>query len=135
MSQSNEGEGKLPEGAKVEVQPTKLSKAQEQQRARMEQQMRQEAERELNDYKKRLTKSNELKRLQVEELQLNIAYYEKKKEWLDLIPKMDDLEAKEKKMMQEEEEKNARLLAEQQEKAAKEKKPDIVLPKQGVPRK
>jgi len=121
--------------AKVDVQPTKLSKAQEQERQRMEHQMRQQAERELNDYKKRLTKSNELKRLQVEELELNIAYYEKKKLWLDLIPKMDDLEAKEKEMLREEEERNAKLQAEQQMKESQEKKPDIVVPKMGVPRK
>ena len=115
------------EGA-VEVKPTQLSKAQERERQRMEQQIRQEAERELNDYKKRLTKSNELKEMQVKELELNIAYYHKKKEWLDLIPKMDDLEAKEAKMLAEEAEKQKKA-----EEAAK--KPDIVVPKMGTPRK
>lgn len=70
-----------------------LTEAQQAQQARV---MRKRAADELVDYKKRIRLSNELKKLQVEELQLNIAYYNNKKEWMDLSPAMEALEAKEK---------------------------------------
>lgn len=122
-------------------QPVVLSKAQEAERARMEKEMRKRAAMDLADYKKRLRENNELKRLQVEELELNISFYENKKKWMDLAPAMEELEAREKAIIAEERKKQQKMLEEQHKMAeeakkeeAKNNKPEIILPKTGKPR-
>ena len=89
-------------------------------------------------YKKQLREGNELKRLQVEELQFNNMYYEQKKLWLENQPKLEELEAKEQAIRQKERADREKLIKEEQEKAEKSvaaaEKPDIVIPKQGKAR-
>ena len=89
-----EEEGIVKEAVKKSVE---LTEAQQAQQAKLQ---RKRAAEELVDYKKRIRSSNELKKLQVEELELNIAYYKNKKEWMDLAPAMEELEAKEKAIHQ-----------------------------------
>ena len=93
-------------------------------------------------YKKVLREENDLRKLQVEELELNIRYYTAKREWLDLREKVNELDAEEQAIIQEERRKRAELIEKQKEEAekavaadlAKEEKPEIVIPKQGVAR-
>jgi hypothetical protein len=89
-------------------------------------------------YKKQLREGNELKRLQVEELQFNNMYYEQKKLWLENQPKLEELEAQEQAIRQKERAEREKLIKEQQEAAEKSvaaaEKPDIVIPKQGKSR-
>lgn len=117
-----------------------ITKAQEAERIRQEKMMRKQAEMELNDYKKRLRAGNELKRLQVEELELNILYYHNKKEWLDLGPALEVLEKRERKIIADEREKEkkereefAKKMKEAKQKE-EEEKPKIVVPKMGKAR-
>jgi hypothetical protein len=88
---------------KEEVQTIKMGKTEEAtktdaQLQREQNIQRKRAQDELNNYKKRIRDSNELKRLQVEELELNLAFYKNKAEWLETIPLMEALEVKEKEM-------------------------------------
>ena len=89
-------------------------------------------------YKKGLREGNDLKKLQVEELELNIRYYENKRKWLDLREKVNELDAEEKAIIQEEERRYKELIEKEKEEALKaaaaEEKPEIVIPKQGVVR-
>lgn len=94
--------------------------------AEREKQMRyfaKKAQQELNDYKKRLKASVELKRLQTEELELNIKYFELAKAWDDMQKDVQEYEAQ-------------KLAQEQQTRAEMEKKQsNIITPKIGKPRK
>ena len=89
-------------------------------------------------YKKELREENDLRKLQVEELELNIRYYNAKRTWLDLREKVNELDAEEQALIQEERRKRAELIEKQRKEAeeavAKEEKPEIVIPKQGVGR-
>lgn len=107
-----------------------------QQEAAMKQYKKQEAVR-LSAYKKGLRENVELKRLQVEELELNIRYYDAKVKWRGMIPKVEELEALEQaEAMKVRKERDALIAAqrEEAEKAAAEKVPEIVIPKVGKPR-
>ena len=122
MKEKEEGVVKEAVKEPTEAEKRKLQHEQEKQ----ERAMRKRAADELVDYKKRIRSSNEVKRLQVEELELNIAYYKNKKEWMDLAPAMEELEAKE-KAIQEEVQAQRRKEFEEQQKALKktgDDKPD-----------
>ena len=143
MSTDKKEEGtqvnEMPDVKKAE--PTKAEKVelqkQENERRRHDDAMRKNAIKELADYKKRLRSSNELKELQVQELKLNIAYYENKKLWMDLGPKMEELEAKEKAMQAEQMERRKKEYEDSQAalKVTGDDKPTIILPKVGKARK
>jgi len=88
-------------------------------------------------YKKQLREGNELKKLQVEELQFNNMYYEQKRLWLENQPKLEEIEAKEQAIRQKEHAEREKLIKAQKEEALKlaaEKPPEIVIPKVGKPR-
>lgn len=59
---------------------------------------------ELADYKRRLRESVEMKRLQVEELKLNLEYFHYRKELQSVEKEMSEMEAKEKAQLKAEEE-------------------------------
>ena len=82
-------------------------------------------------YKKRLREGNELKRLQVEELQLNNMYFEQKKLWTKIQPELQEMEAKEQAQIQKQHADREKLIKEQKEAALAKKKEDadIVIPK------
>ena len=109
-------------------QPPALTDAQMAQQVKVQ---RKRAADELTDYKKRVRSSNELKELQVRELELNIAYYKNKKEWMDLAPAMEELEAEEQAIRD-----KAQKEREEAMKALKKKdaKPKIVSVGGGKPR-
>ena len=97
---------------------------------------KQEAQR-LAAYKKNLREGNDLRKLQVEELELNIRYYDAKRKWLDLRDKVNELDAEEQAIIQEEQRRRKELIEKQKEealKATEKEKPDIVIPKQGKAR-
>lgn len=84
-------------------------------------------------YKKQLREGNDLKKLQVEELELNNRYFHAKKEWMEVQPELQEIEAKEQAILQKERSDREKLINEQRkeaEKKAAEKKPEIVIPKQ-----
>ena len=91
---------------------------------------------ELAAYKKRLKESNELKSDQVKELELNIRYYEVKKQWMDLQPEVEALDAREQALIQKarEEQKAAMEARAAAEKGEATKKPEILIPEVGKPR-
>ena len=127
-----EAKSKEEEGGKV----VEMKMTPEQQR-RAEQEHRKRQQAELSNYKKGLKAGNEMKTMQVEELELNIRYYNAKRKWLDLQPQMMELEAEEQAMILKEQ-KEQRDLIEKQKKEALDKlkveKPDIVIPEQGKAR-
>ena len=119
-----------------------FTKAQHQEQLRQQQEQRKQMEREFADYKKRLTKGNELKRLQVDEIVLNIQYHKAKKEYMELAPEIEKLEAEEAKLLAKENEKREKAMKEMKEKMEKQKKKDekekaplIIVPKTGTARK
>ena len=117
-----------PEGSR------KMSDA-EQAKARKEYERRKSIE--LSAYRKDLRANVELKRLQVEELELNIRFYESKVKWLELAPKLEEIEAQEQAILKE---KSLQMEALQKkmketEAAHADKPPKIVVPKQGEARK
>lgn len=129
----------MPKNSEIVAGPPNLTKAQQQAMHREAELQRKNEARNRAEYRKELISNNELKAEQVKEIELNIAYYKAKKEWFDLIPEIEALEAKEKALMQKEkEEYQAKVKAQmelqkkQQEEA--EKKPDIVVLKVGKPR-
>lgn len=91
-------------------------------------------------YKKNLRDGNELKKLQVEELELNVRYFNAKKAWMEAQPELQEMEAKEQAIRQKETDDRNKLLKEQEVAAVKVKKAeakmkaDIVIPKVGKPR-
>lgn len=88
-------------------------------------------------YKKALREGNDLKKLQVEELELNNRFYHAKAEWMKNRPKLEELDAQEQAMIQEEQRKRRELIEKQREEAEKSvvgEKPEIVIPKVGKPR-
>lgn len=93
--------------------------------------IRKKAQADLIHYKKRLKESNDLKELQVRELELNIAYYKNKKEWLDLQGEVEKLEKREMEAIRNERERMRRE-AEAQTKSDESKK--IIISKMGKPR-
>jgi hypothetical protein len=108
--------------------------------ARQRKLQQKQAASELADYKKRIRASNELKQLQVDELRLNLEYYKYRKELKDLAPEMEEFEAlmeAEQKEFQERQRKEYEEYISQQKKKEeeKEKKPEIIQPKIGKPRK
>jgi len=134
-----EEEGKDPV---VKEEAPIFTKAQHQEQLRKQAQQRKQMETELADYKKRLMKGNELKRLQVEEVQLNIDYFKAKREYMELGPEIEKHEAKEAKILAEEQKKQDDAMKELKEKMEKQKKEDeekkaplIIVPKTGTPRK
>ena len=99
---------------------------------------KQEATR-LSSYKKNLVSGNALKRLQVEELELNVRYFNAKKLWMAAQPELQEIEAQEQAVIQEEQRKRRELIEKEKEKAeksvgVKEKTPEIVIPKVGKSR-
>jgi hypothetical protein len=97
---------------------------------------KQEANR-LAAYKKNLVSGNALKKLQVEELELNVRYFNAKKLWMAAQPELEEIEAQEQAILQKERADREKLINEQREKAEKsvaEKKPKIVIPKVGKSR-
>jgi len=124
---------KEEEGKSVDMME-KMTPAQ--QEAAMKRYKKEEAVR-LSAYKKGLKENVELKRLQVEELELNIRYYDAKVKWRDMIPKVEELDAQEQAEAQKAHKEREALIAtqrEEAEKAAAEKVPEIVIPKVGKPR-
>ena len=118
---------------KVEMTP-------EQQR-RAEQGHRKRAQAELQLYKKRLKEGNEVKKMQVEELELNIRYYDAKRNWFDLQDKVEELEAEEQVLILKQQKKQHDLIEKQKKEAldkleakTKAEKPNIVIPTQGKTR-
>jgi hypothetical protein len=99
---------------------------------------RKQAAQQLADYKKRLKEGIELKRMQVEELELNIKYFNVRKEWRDLQPAIQEMEAKDQAEIQEMREKMSKGGTEQLSSEDKKKlKGDdkIEIAKVGEPRK
>ena len=110
-----------------------------QQQAAAEKAFRKQQHDQLAAYKKRLKEGNDLKKMQVEELELNIRYYESKRKWIDLRDKVNTLDAEEQAIIQEEERKHKealdkRLADAEAEKAILEDKPKIEIPKVGKSR-
>jgi len=127
----------MPKGS--EVIQGKPTKAQMQEQYRQQEQERKVAAKNRAEYRKELISNNELKQQQVTEIQLNILYYKAKKEWFELMPEIEALEAREKAEIQKErEEQQARVkeMMELQKKKDEEEnaKPKIVVPKIGKPR-
>lgn len=90
--------------------------------------MQKQAATELADYKKRLRTSNEVKELQVAELELGIRYYKAKVEFRELRPKMEELdalEAAEAAELKKKRDEDYKEFLKNQE-AEKEKKPTII---------
>jgi hypothetical protein len=123
--------------AEVVEKPVMPTKAEIEEQKRTQAIIRKRAIQELADYKKRLRESNELKELQVKEFELNIAYFKNKKEWMDLGPELEALEAREQAIIAEQRKKKQMQLmeAEKNQREAKADTPKIILPKVGKPRK
>jgi len=88
-------------------------------------------------YKKNLREGNDLKKLQVEELELNVRYFNAKKLWMAAQPELMEIEAQEQALVQKERADRQKLIKEQEEAALKkaaDEKPDIVIPKVGKSR-
>ncbi len=97
-------------------------------------------------YKKRLREGNDLKTLQVQELDLNIRYYKAKREWFDLREPMQKLDEEERMIIEEERliREKMRIDAEETHKTSKPKsvakkkapakKPEIIIPEVGKAR-
>ena len=64
-------------------------------------------------YKKNLREGNDLKKLQVEELELNVRYFNAKKLWMAAQPELMEIEAQEQAIMQEEKRRRAELIEKQ----------------------
>ena len=110
MSQKQE---KVLDGTKEsleEVAPVK--ELTPKQKETMEKNQRNIARNALKGFKTRLKESNELKELQVRELQLNIAFYENQEKWLGMMDKVADIDKKLEELERTETEK---LRAKQQE--------------------
>jgi hypothetical protein len=84
-------------------------------------------------YKKGLREGNDLKKLQVEELELNVRYFNAKKLWMAAQPELQEIEAQEQAIMQEEKRRRAELIEKQREEAerAAVKPEKLVIPKVG----
>lgn len=121
-----EGEEKMLSGAKKEKKELT-----EQEIVQLRKAQQKNAAMELANYKKRLRESVEISELQVKELRYKIEYYELKSKWLDLQPNIETLEQQEAKFIAEQQKKQEEAQNKSQQ---AEKKPNIVLPKQGKPR-
>ncbi len=123
----------------------------EQKQQREEKQRKLAEQKQYSDYKKRLRDNVEIKRLQVEELELNTRFYMAKEAWLEMQKRIPEIEAKEAKHIAEEEEKAkkqreemikameekkkaAEKEAKKNQKQEKQEKPDILIAKQGKAR-
>ena len=94
---------------------------------------RQEATK-LAAYKKGLREGNDLKKLQVEELELNVRYFNAKKLWMAAQPELMEIEAQEQAIAQKQRAEQQALIKEQEEialKKAADEVPEIVIPKIG----
>ena len=134
MSEVEEGQVKeavkAPEKSKAEI------KMEETARQRDESLRRKQAAAQLADYKKRIREGNELKKLQVEELELNIRFYESKKQWMELAPKMEELEAREQAVHAEHRKKEKEAYEQMlKDREATDAKPKIITTGGGKPRK
>ena len=126
----------------VEAKAPIFTKAQHNEQLRKQAEQRKQMETELANYKKRLQKGNELKAMQLQEIQLNIDYYKAKKEYMDLGPEIEELEAKEKALIAEDQKRQKKAMEEMKEKMEKDQKEqekeknkvDIIIPKVGKPR-
>ena len=108
----------------------------EQQKAAEKVFQKQEATR-IANYKKNLREGNDLKRLQVDELELNVRYFNAKKAWMAAQPELEKIDAQEQAMIQEEHRRRRELIEKQKEEAleATAKKPaEIIVPEQGKAR-
>lgn len=118
------------------VDMTEKKMTPEQEAAAMKKYQKQQAV-QLSAYKKQLRENNELKKLQVEEIELNIRYYQARKNWKGMFKEVEEFEAQEKAEYQEAQRKQAELIKKQQEEAEKAvaaEKPEIVIPKVGKAR-
>jgi hypothetical protein len=127
---------KMSEGKVKNLMEEKMTPEQQ---AAAEKAFRKQQATDMSAYKKRLREGNDLKKLQVEELELNVRYFNAKKLWLAAQPELDEIEAQEQAAIQEEQRKRRELIEKQKEEAeksvgAKEKTPEIVVPKQGKAR-
>lgn len=116
------------------------------QQAKMQKEYLKRQATDLVTYKKRLRDGNELKKMQVEELELNIRYYNAKRAWFDIRGKVEELDAEEQVILAEERNRRGEmeklrteelLKANEAEKAAKikaEDRPEIIIPKVGKAR-
>lgn len=106
----------------------------EQQAAAIKKYQKQQAV-QLSGYKKQLRENNELKKLQVEEIELNIRYYEARKKWKGMYEEVQEFEAQEQAEYLKAKKEQEELIKKQKEDAEKSAaKPDIVIPAQGKPR-
>lgn len=106
----------------------------EQEAAAMKRYKKEQAVR-MSAYKKDLRDNNEMKKLQVEEIELNIRYYEARKKWKEMYPEVQEFEALEQAEYKEAKRKQDELIKAQEEEALKAAgKPDIVIPKVGKAR-
>ena len=123
-------DGKNIKEVEVEQAQPKLSDAQ------IKQYKKQQAM-QLSNYKRELASNVEIKRLQVEELELNVKYYHAKMAWRELQSKVEELEAKEKAEIAEMREKRQKEMEELRKEKEAEKKPEkkIEVVTQGKPRK
>jgi len=127
----------------VKTDDTKVVDLKEKRKAEVEQakaekEYKKQAATDLAAYKKRLKEGNELKLMQIEELELNIRYYDAKRKWLDLQSEVDKLEAEEQVLIKKERKRQAEFI-ELQKKAALKKaeeneKVDLVIPEIGKSR-
>lgn len=118
------------------VDMTEKKMTPEQEAAAMKKYQKQQAV-QLSAYKKQLRENNELKKLQVEEIELNIRYYQARKNWKGMFKEVEEFEAQEKAEYQEAQRKQAELIKKQQEEAEKAvaaETPEIVIPKVGKAR-
>lgn len=127
----------------VKTDDTKVVDLKEKRKAEVEQakaekEYKKQAATDLAAYKKQLKEGNELKLMQIEELELNIRYYDAKRKWLDLQSEVDKLEAEEQVLIKKERKRQAEFI-ELQKKAALKKaeeneKVDLVIPEIGKSR-
>lgn len=142
MSNSNEGEGPRVINLDSSSNPPQKQMS-EAEVMREQKRIQKQVAVELADYKKRLAASNEVKRLQVEELELANRYYHAKVEFRSLQPKMEELDAIEEAEAKEEKERQKKEYEAyfkkqnelEQAKKKEESKPDIIIPKIGKSRK
>jgi len=143
MSKSEEGVGKLRVDTKDVVkadpkhviQPAASAQKTEAEQMREHKIRMKQASDELADYMKRIRKSNEMKRLQVEELELAVDYYNAKVAYNEVKPHIDELEALEQARAEEERKKQKEAYEAMLKEKEKDKKPEIIVPKVGTPRK
>ena len=97
--------------------------------------MQKQAARELADYKKRISDAVSIKTLQNQELKLNIEYYELRMKWLDIQPKIDELEKREQEFAAMKQAKEQAVKEQNESKQVPNQENKIITVEQGSPRK